>query len=315
MQLVRGLHNLRRAHRGATIAIGNFDGVHRGHQAIVACAREHARTLGVPALAMTFEPHPREYFDPSGAPARLMRVTDKAAALASHGIDATLVMRFDRRLQQLDGRQFIDVVLCRSLAARHVVIGDGFVFGRGRSGDVALLEQVGREAGFGVSVVPPFTLDGERVSSTAVRGRLAAGDLDGAARLLGAPYAICGRVIRGRQLGRELGYPTANLRLHRQRVPLSGIFAVRVSGHGLDGAPAVASLGTRPMVGGVEPLLEVHVFDYSGDLYGRRLRIEFHRKLRDEAVFDDLAAMVRQMDADSRAARAALGDRDRLAPA
>lgn len=310
MQLIRGLTNCRPDGRGLSVAIGNFDGVHLGHDALLQAARERAATSGARVTVLTFEPHPREYINPAAAPPRLMRVTEKCAALAAAGVDQLVVLRFDQRLQQQTPAEFVDVVLRRGLNARHVIVGEGFRFGCRREGTVATLRAAGPAAGFEVVSVPSVLLAGERVSSTRVRAALTAGDLATAERLLGRCYTLDGRVIAGQRLGRTLGYPTANLRLHRPIPPLAGIFAVRVDGiPGRPRAAAVASLGTRPTVAGVEPLLEVHVFDYDGDLYGRRLRVDFVEKLRDEVKFDSLDALVEQMHADSARARDILSAR------
>lgn len=303
MELVRGRHNLRSRHRGCALTIGNFDGTHLGHQAVIAQLRERAAELGVPACVVTFEPHPREFFDPERAPARLSRLRDKVDALAALGVDRVLVLRFDAALAALEPQAFIDELLIDQLGVRHVVVGDDFRFGRGRRGDRDLLAHAGRETGFGVEAAATCVLDGERVSSTRVRDALAAGDLDRAARLLGGPYTIRGRVIHGEKLGRDLGYPTANIALDRYRLPLTGVLAVvawDASGRRL---PGVANLGWRPTVGGTRPLLEVHVFDFDRDLYGSHLRVELHARLRAEERFDSVAAMTKRMHEDARQAR------------
>ena len=310
MHLFRGLRNCKADGRGMAVAIGNFDGVHLGHQALVRAARERASATGARLAVLTFEPHPREYFDPAAAPPRLMRLGEKCAALDALGVERLVVMRFDTHLQHLSAEDFVDQVLCRSLGARHVVVGEGFRFGCRRAGTIETLAAAGARAGFEVLALPSVTADGARVSSTRVRAALGAGDLAGAARLLGRPYAMSGRVIYGQQLGRRLGYPTANLRLHRRATPLGGVFAVEVRGiEGRPAAAAVASLGTRPTVGGGETLLEVHVFDFDGDLYGRRLSVDFVAKLRDEEKFPSLDALVVQMDADATRAREILAAR------
>ncbi len=310
MHLFRGLRNCKADGRGMAVAIGNFDGVHLGHQALVRAARERASATGARLAVLTFEPHPREYFDPAAAPPRLMRLGEKCAALDALGVERLVVMRFDAHLQQLSAEGFVEQVLCRGLDARHVVVGDGFRFGCRRAGTIETLTAAGARAGFEVVALPSVTADAARVSSTRVRAALGAGDLAGAERLLGRPYAMSGRVIYGQQLGRRLGYPTANLRLHRRATPLGGVFAVEV--RGIDGRPAtaaVASLGTRPTVGGGETLLEVHVFDFDGDLYGRRLSVDFVAKLRDEEKFPSLDALVAQMHADATRAREILAAR------
>jgi riboflavin kinase/FMN adenylyltransferase len=310
MHLFRGLTNCKADGRGVAVAIGNFDGVHLGHQALVRAARERALSSGARLAVLTFEPHPREYFDPAAAPPRLMRLGEKCAALDDLGVERLVVLRFDAHLQHLAPEAFVEQTLCQGLGARHVVVGEGFRFGCRRAGTIDTLAAEGARRGFEVVAVPSVTADGARVSSTRVRTALGAGDLAGAARLLGRPYAMSGRVIYGQQLGRRLGYPTANLRLHRRAVPLGGVFAVQV--RGIDGRPAaaaVASLGSRPTVGGGETLLEVHVFEFDGDLYGRRLSVDFVAKLRDEEKFPSLDALVAQMHSDATRAREILAAR------
>lgn len=303
MRIVRGLINARPADRGCVVAIGTFDGMHLGHQAIFARVTGRARDLGVPPAVLTFEPSPREYLDPDNAPPRLMRLRDKSRALGGYGIDRVLLLRFDQRLRSWDGPEFIERVLHNGFGVRHVVVGAGFTFGRRRSGDIELLRQFGAMQGFGVDVVAPLELDGERVSSTQVREALVAGQTDRVRRLLGRDFRMSGRVISGRKLGRTLGYATANMRLHRRVSPVAGVYAVRVGGAGEGTLPGVASVGVRPTLGGGEPLLEVHLFDFGGDLYGRYLDVDFVAKLRDEVHFPSVEAMIRRIDADASAAR------------
>jgi riboflavin kinase/FMN adenylyltransferase len=256
---------------------------------------------------VTFEPHPREYLAPDSAPARLMRLREKLAALGRQGVERVLLLRFDAAMQAVPASEFVERVLVQGLGARALVVGHDFRFARRREGNVAMLREAGARRGFEVEEVDAYLLDGERVSSSLVRAALGAGDLARASRLLGDNYRIAGRVRRGKQLGRRLGYPTANLALHRKVVPLSGIFAVRVHGAGLAGHHAVASLGTRPTVDERgEPLLEAHLFDFDGDLYGRQLEVEFLVRLREERRFESLDALVEQMHRDEAEARAAL---------
>jgi riboflavin kinase/FMN adenylyltransferase len=306
MLIRRGLTPCRHDDRGCAVAIGNFDGLHLGHQAILAVLTERGRESGLPAAVLTFEPHPREYFAPAQAPARLMRLRDKAEGLAASGIDEMRVLRFGAALAGMDADTFIGQVLVQTMRAKRVVIGEGFRFGRGRDGDVAILRRAGMSRGFAVDEVVPHRVAGNAVSSTRVREALVAGRLDEARALLGRPFRIGGRVIAGQALGARLGFPTANIRLHRRVSPVAGIFAVRVSGAGLERRAGVASVGTRPTVGGKEWLLEVHVFDFEGNLYGRRLDVEFVARLRDERRFDDLDAMTAQMRRDADRARTLL---------
>jgi riboflavin kinase/FMN adenylyltransferase len=300
---VRGLHNLRAQHRGCAVTIGNFDGVHLGHRATLERLREHARQIGRPATVLTFEPTPREFLSPARAPARLTRLREKVVLLARERVDRCVVLRFDSHLQHVRATQFIERLLVARLGAERIVVGHDFRFGYRGEADIEVLKAAAPGHGFEVEVIEPLVIDGVRVSSTAVREALASGDLARAARLLGRPYSMQGRVIEGERLGRKLGFPTANLRLHRRVAPLGGIFAVRVHGAGPQPLPAVASLGTRPTVNGTEPLLEAHLFDFAGDLYRRHLEIEFVEKLREERKFASLEAMVMQMHEDARQAR------------
>jgi riboflavin kinase/FMN adenylyltransferase len=307
MDLVRGLHNLAPRHRGCVATIGNYDGVHLGHQHIIAALRERASALGVPAVVVTFEPTPREYFEGEAAPSRLNRLREKLQALESCGVDRAVVLRFDDRMRGMGADEFVGRLLVEGLGVRHVVVGHDFRFARRREGTIETLRAAGAVHGFSVEEVGQFLVGGERVSSSLVREALNRGDLDRATRLLGRPYRMAGRVRLGKRLGRQLGYPTANLALHRKVVPLWGIFAVRATGAGLVAHPAVASLGTRPTVDGTDPLLEVHLFDWDGDLYGRYLDVDFVARLRDEQKFASLDALVAQMHRDAAAARSMLG--------
>jgi riboflavin kinase/FMN adenylyltransferase len=307
MELIRGIHNLRECHRGCVATIGNYDGVHRGHQHMIAAVRAKATELGVPAVVVTFEPTPREFFEGPAAPSRLTRLREKLEALALYGVDRVVVLRFDRRMQGMGADEFVDRLLVRGLGVRHMVVGHDFHFARRREGDIETLRAAGAAHGFTVEEVDQFLLEGERVSSSLVREALNQGDLERATRLLGRPYRMAGRVRLGKKLGRTLGFPTANLALQRKVVPLWGIFAVRVSGAGLVDHPAVSSLGTRPTVNGTDPLLEVHLFDFDGSLYGQYLDVDFVARLRDEHKFESLDALVEQMHRDAAAARTVLG--------
>ncbi|HSN72660.1 MAG TPA: bifunctional riboflavin kinase/FAD synthetase [Steroidobacteraceae bacterium] len=306
MQLVRGLYNVRSHHRPCVATIGNFDGVHLGHQRMLEALRHRAAALDLPGTVISFEPTPREYFAGTAAPPRLTRFREKFEALANYGVDRFVCLRFDSRMRSIGALAFIDEVLVGQLGVRALVVGHDFRFAHQREGTVELLQAVGPERGFEVEVVEPFEYGGERVSSSRVRAALAAGDLAEAARLLGRPYRITGRVAAGLKLGRRLGFPTANLRLHRRASPLGGVFAVRVQGGGLTNAPGVASLGTRPTVNGKEPLLEVHVFDFDGDLYRARLDVDFVSRLREERWFPSIDALVEQMRHDALEARRTL---------
>jgi riboflavin kinase/FMN adenylyltransferase len=252
---------------------------------------------------LVFEPSSKEFIDPDGAPPRLTRWREKFLALAALGVDRLVTLRFDERMRAMTPRSFVDELIVEKLGTQHLVVGDDFRYGSNAGGTIETLRAAGQAHGFGVEQIAPFVLDGVRVSSTAVRERLELADYPGAARLLGRPYRMLGRVVPGRRLGHTLGFPTANLRLMRRKSPVWGISAVWT--HGIDSRPlpGVASLGTRPTVNGTEPLLEVHVFDFCGDLYGRAIEVEFVAKLRDEVKFDSLDAMTVQMQVDARQAR------------
>jgi len=304
MQLVRGLHNLRPQHRGCAATIGNFDGVHRGHQAILARLRERARELGVPSCVVIFEPQPREYFSPQTAPTRLARLRDKVQLLAEEQVDLVLCLAFNKRLSQLSASEFVDTILIDGLGVKHLEVGDDFRFGCDRAGDFDFLTQVGSLQGFTVEAAQTVEMDGLRVSSTQVRKALAAADFERAEQLLGRPFCIEGRVLHGQKLARQLGWPTANVQLKRRRVPLTGVYLVSVD---IDGKtwPGVANIGVRPTVAGDGSAhLEVHLLDFAGDLYGRHLTVAFHHKLRDEQRFASLEALKSAIDADVAAARA-----------
>ncbi|MET0988561.1 MAG: bifunctional riboflavin kinase/FAD synthetase [Steroidobacteraceae bacterium] len=306
MQFIRGLHNLRPRHRGCVVTIGNFDGVHRGHQEILRLLATRAREHGVPGAVISFEPLPREYFDPEHAPARLTRFRERFEALERYGAERFVCLRFNRETRDMDGPRFIDEVLARGLGAKHVLIGHDFHFGRDRSGTIDLLRTMGAKAGFTVEEIRPVTDHGERISSTLVRAALASGDLDRARALLGRPYSMSGRVTHGDKLGRKLGFPTANVLPKRLHVPLTGVFAVRVQGAGLIDHPAVVNVGSRPVVGGNQTLIEAHLLDFSRDLYGSLLQVDFIARLRAEEWFPSLDALVEQMRLDEQQAREVL---------
>lgn len=304
MQVCRGL-----TPRFATplaLTIGNFDGVHRGHQAMLERVRAAAVAHCVPAAVLTFVPPPREFFAPEHAPPRLSTVRDKLERFAALGMDRVYLARFNRALAGLTPEAFIDQVLVASLAVKWLLVGDDFRFGKGRQGSLHTLQEATAAKGFIVETLSTVEVNGERVSSTAVREALARGDLEWAAQLLGRPYTISGHVAAGDRLGRGLGFPTANLPL-RHRPALSGIFAARVHGLGAHPRDAVASLGVRPTVkADGHPLLEVHVFDFDGMIYGRRIAVEFLHKLRDEEKYPDLHALTKQIERDVAAAKAYL---------
>lgn len=303
MELVRGLHNVDRAARGCVLTIGAFDGIHRGHQEMIRVLRTMAAEQQLPATLLSFEPTPREFFAKATPPARLTRFREKFEALQLYGVERFVCLRFDAALRSMGADEFVGNVLVDALGVRHVIVGHDFKFARNLAGNVETLRAAGPEAGFAVTEVPPFEIDGERVSSSLIRAALDAGDMVRAARLLGRPYRMTGKVVEGAKLGRALGFPTANLRPQRRATPLAGVFAIRVSGGGLQNAAGVASLGTRPAVNGKELLLEAHVFDFDGDLYRQVLHVDFIARLRDEMGFPDLDRLVEQMQKDAARAR------------
>ena len=293
--------------QGSVVCIGAFDGLHLGHRALVRHAVARARALGVPAVALAFEPLPREFFAKDNPPPRLMLARDKVASLRELGVDSVGLLRFDAKMAATPAEDFLRQLLVHRLGVREVWIGPQFHFGNRRGGDLALLQAMGSELGFVAGEIAPVHLHGERISSTRIRELLVEGNFAHAADLLGHPYAIGGRVVRGQQLGRTLGFPTANLRFPKTPA-LSGIYATWVHGVFEQPWPSVSSFGTRPTVDGVEPLLEAHLFDYQGDLYGRHIEVEFVAKLRDEVKFNDLPALTAQMHRDAEQARNILNE-------
>ena len=306
MRLFRGPEGVRQRASGCALTIGTYDGLHLGHRALIARVREHASRLRAAAVLLTFEPTPREYLVPENPPARLTTLRERWRILTAWGLDYLWLLRFDEALRNLSADEFAQL-LARELEPRVVVVGHDFRFAKKGEGTAQALAAAGARLGFEVEVVPAVTLDGERISSSGVRAALAASDFSRAGRWLGRPWSMRGRVVRGLRLGRDLGFPTANLPLGRRRAPVAGIFAVRVRGAGSAALAGVASLGTRPTVDGTRPLLEAHLFDFDGDLYGREIEVEFVRKLRDEERFATLAALTAQMHCDAAAARRILG--------
>ena len=291
--------------QGSVVCIGAFDGLHLGHRALLRHAVARARELGLPAVALAFEPLPREFFAPDDPPPRLMLPRDKVIGMREVGIDGIGLLRFNHAMTVMSADDFIQKVLVERLAAREVWVGPDFCFGHKRQGDLAMLQTEGPRHGFIAQTIEPFLLDGERVSSSAIRAALSAGDFEHAERLLGRPYSISGRVVRGKQLGRTLDFPTANLRFPRKPA-LQGIYATRVHGIGNAVRDSVSSFGTRPTVDGIEPLLEAHLFDFDGDLYGQHIDVEFVAKIRDEEKFDSLDALIARMRQDADIARTLL---------
>lgn len=302
MQVHRGIPE--QADSAAVLTIGNFDGAHLGHQALLALLTGKARELGLPAVVLTFEPHPREYFSPADAPARLASLREKLLLLDAAGVDRTYICRFDARLAAQTAERFIEDTLVRGLRVRHLFIGDDFRFGARRQGTFDMLRAAGERHGFGVESMPTLVLDGERVSSSAVRSALAEADLDHAARLLGRPYSIAGRVSHGDKLGRQLGFPTANIQMKHRRPALTGVYAVSVEGLAEQRIAGVANLGVRPTATSRgRARLEVHLFDWTQNCYGAHIRVHFLHKLREEHKFESLDALRAQIARDAQAAR------------
>ena len=292
---------------GSVVCIGAFDGLHLGHRALVRHAVSRARDLSLPAVALSFEPLPREFFSRDLPPPRLTLARGKYQGLRALGADSVGLLRFDARLSAMTADEFVRKLLVGRLGAREVWIGPDFRFGNRRGGDLPLLQALGAGLGFTAGEIEPVQSQGERVSSTRIREALRAGDFTDASRLLGRAYSIGGRVVRGKQLGRTLGFPTANLRFPKTPA-LSGIYATWVHGVGERPRASVSSFGTRPTVDGVEPLLEAHLFDFDGDLYGRHIEVEFVAKLRDELKFPDLSSLTEQMQRDADTARRLLSE-------
>ena len=307
MDLIRGLPPAGSVSGPHALTVGTYDGLHLGHQALLERLGEHARRLDVATLMVTFEPMPREFLTPDNPPVRLTSLRERWRCLEHMGLDRLCVLRFGTATRNLSAEQFAHL-LGERLRPAIVVVGHDFRFGRNGQGTADTLYAAGQRFGFAVDIVAPVTLAGERLSSSAIREALAGADLQRAERLLGRPYTMTGRVVRGEQLGRKLGFPTANVRFAHRRLPLAGIFAVRVRVRGGPDVPlaAVASIGTRPTVGGTEPLLEVHMSDFVGDLYGREIAVECVQFLRAELKFESLEAMVAQIHRDAAQARALL---------
>jgi len=303
MQVFRGIPE--RAEHGCVLTIGNFDGVHRGHQALLAQLRAKSEATGLPAAVLTFEPHPREYFAHEDRPRRLTSLREKILLLKDQGVDRLYIGRFNQKLAGLTAEAFIEDVLVHGLGVRHLLIGDDFCFGKGRKGNFAMLQAAGEKVGFGVESMHTFRHDDERVSSSAVRAALAEGDMPHAARLLGRPYSISGRVMHGDKIGRTIGFPTANIQLKHRSPPLMGIYTVSVDGLADHPWPGVASVGVRPTINDAgRPTLEVHLFDWNTDCYDAHLRVNFLRKQRDEERYDSLDALTAQIARDAEEARA-----------
>lgn len=305
MKLIRGLDNIRSEHANSVLTIGNFDGVHLGHQQVIQQLLDKARLMGTKATVMVFEPQPMEFFAPSKAPARISSFREKYKQIAALGVDQLLVIRFCQRFAHLTPEQFIEQLLVQALAIRHLVIGDDFRFGRERRGDYAMLCRLSKQYGFSVENTRSFCQQGQRISSTQIRQALRKGDIAQAQHCLGRTYRLSAKVSYGQQLGRQLGFPTANLHLPRGSNPMRGVYAVRVCQ--CDGQPvnwpAIANMGNRPTANGRELLLEVHILEQQLSLYGKRLVVEPLLKIRDEVKFNSLDALKTQVDLDIQRAK------------
>jgi riboflavin kinase / FMN adenylyltransferase len=298
MELIRSLHNLREHHRKCVVTIGNFDGIHLGHQAIISQLKEIANKHNLPTVIIIFEPQPQEYFSPVNAPARLTRLREKIEELARLGIDRLVCIRFDEGLANLSAREFVELLLIDGLDIRHLVVGDDFRFGKNRQGDYSKLEKMAGEFGYELDYTNTCLFEGQRISSTRIRQALANDDLKLASQLLGRAYAISGRVVHGDKRGKELGFPTANMELHRLHSPVAGVYVTCV--HGIDNKsyPAVTSIGTRPMFDGEGMRLETHILDFDQTIYARHIRVEFLQKLRTELNFSDIDGLKKAIETD-----------------
>ena len=288
MKLIRGLYNLTRPLPASAVTIGNFDGVHRGHQLVISQLKQVAASASLPTVVIIFEPQPIEYFAPGKAPKRLSRFREKIAYLKTQQIDYLLCLHFDQKLAGQSAEEFVQKILVESLNTRHLVIGDDFHFGKNRQGNFQFLKHNSERFGFMVDETETLMVDGERVSSTRIRESINRGDFEKAAELLGRPYSLSGRIAHGQKLGRELGYPTINIKMGDKTLIVKGIFAVNVKGIDNRVLQGVASIGTRPTVNGVDTILEVYILDFDQDVYGYSVEVEFLHKIRDEQKFDSL---------------------------
>ena len=305
MELIRGILNIKSHHKPCVATIGNFDGVHLGHQAVIRQLAERGKALGLPVTVITFEPQPQEYFQPGSVPSRLTRLREKLEALAGLPVDRVLCLQFNKTLAQLSAENFVKTILVDGLGIRFLVVGDDFKFGKGRTGDIDLLKSVSGQFGFQVNDTDSFVVKEERVSSTSIREALQAGQLDRAAQLLGRQYTMCGRVAHGDKRGRSIGFPTANIYLHRQSSPLYGVYAVHFRCLGKDRGEfnGVANLGQRPTFDGTRTILEVHILDFDQDIYGQYVEVTFLHKIREEQRFDSFETLVAQINRDVEQAR------------
>lgn len=299
MRLIRGLSHLEPFENGCVLSIGNFDGLHLGHRAVIQKLADRGRTLNLPVVIMTFEPQPLEYFLGNNAPSRLMRLREKVIQFNKLPVDHLLIVKFNRHFANYDAEQFINDILIKKLNVKHLVIGDDFHFGKARRGNFALLKEQGKQHGFTVEDTGSYYVKGLRVSSTLIRDALGVGNVAQAERLLGHSYSICGRVAHGDKRGRTIGYPTANIRLFRKNTPINGVFAVTMTGIDDLELTGIANVGTRPTFdGGSKVLLETHLFNFSQEIYGHYVEVHFKQKIRDEMQFTSLVELQAQIDAD-----------------
>jgi len=307
MEIIRGISNFKPKHQGNVITIGNFDGVHLGHQAIINKLKSQAEKYQVPATVMTFHPNPQEFFAPQAAPAKLTGFHEKMSLLRNYGVDRVICIPFNARLANLDAQHFVENILINGLHAKHLVIGDDFRFGKNRHGDFQMLQAAGEAYGFDVENTPTVCVDNERVSSTRIRNALNSGDLNKAAQLLGRRFYVSGKVVHGDKRGRQIGFPTANIRLKQQIAPKNGVYAVRITDTGKT-LSGVANLGVRPTFDGSQYLLEVHIFDFTQEIYHHRLSVEFEHFIRTEQKFDGLDALIAQINRDTEIAKQLLNN-------
>ena len=303
MQLIRNIRDLRSRHQDCVATIGNFDGFHLGHQTVLKQLRSRADDLNLPVAVLVFEPQPLEFFDPDNAPSRLTRWREKYQLLRDHGVDKMICLRFNSNLASLTAEDFVQDLIHQKLAVKHLVIGDDFHFGQGRKGDYDLLCEFGKKLGFTVERSETFLIEGKRVSSSQIRTMLETGNLKQATQFLGRHYSISGRVVHGNKQGRTLGFPTANIELQRMKTSLKGIFVSKVQLEDNSEHTAVAYIGTKPTLGGTRSLLEAHLFNYAGNLYGKQIKVEFLQKLRDDKKFDSFEILKEQIATDARMAR------------
>lgn len=307
MELIRGLHNIKPGHRDCVLTIGNFDGVHLGHQAVLAQVKQIAAALGLPAVVMVFEPQPLELFKPDAAPARLTRFREKYHWLARLGLDRLLCVNFNADFAGQEPQAFIEQLLLGKLGVRHLIVGDDFCFGKNRAGNFALLQQAAAQFGFGLTSTASLKQDDQRVSSTLIRQALEQNDLTQAEQMLGRPFSLMGRVRHGEKVGRQLGFPTANVWLYRNKLPVRGVYAIEAfTAHGH--FHGVANIGARPTLKGKQEQLEAHFFDFQGDLYGQQIEVLLRHKLRAERKFASLAELQQQIQLDAAAARQFFGN-------